>query len=269
MEIKIVVAAHKEYRMPNDSMYIPIHVGHALAKQEYSWQGDDTGDNISQKNPNYCELTALYWAWKNLDADAIGLVHYRRHFLRPNIRKLEKIRILTGLCHKELKWDSIIAKQEVEKILNKYPVIVPTKRHYYIETVESQYTHAHHQQDLDVVRMVLEKNQKKYLETFNKHMKERSTHIYNMFIMRKEYFDKYCSWLFDILFEVEKKLDISNYSKNDARVFGFLGERLLDIWLEANKIKYFENKIICIEKQNWIKKCLFFLLRKYKLYEII
>ena len=80
MDIKVIVAAHKPYRMPQDSMYLPLHVGRALTDQDLGWQGDNTGDNISLKNPYYCELTGLYWAWKNLKADAIGLVHYRRFF---------------------------------------------------------------------------------------------------------------------------------------------------------------------------------------------
>ena len=82
--------------------------------------------------------------------------------------------------------------------------------------------------------------------------------------MKKKYFDEYCSWLFSILFEVEKKLNISNYSPNDARVFGFLGERLLDVWLDANNLKYYENNIVNCEKQNWIKKGYNFLFRKIK-----
>lgn len=249
--------------MPQDPLYIPIHVGHALAKQDFGWLGDDTGDNISIKNPNYCELTALYWAWKNLDADAIGLVHYRRHFLSQNIEKIKKIKFLINLCDDELKWNSILSKQEVEKILEKYPVIVPPKRHYYIETVESQYVHAHHKQDIEKVRKILENKQSKYLDVFNKHMSKRSTHICNMFIMKKIYFDEYCKWLFSILIDVEKELDISSYSQNNARVFGFLGERLLDVWLEANRVIYYENKIVNFEQENWIKKAYKFLVRKY------
>ena len=262
MNIKILVATHKEYRMPQDPIYIPVHVGHALAKQEFGWQGDDTGDNISTKNPNYCELTALYWAWKNLDADAIGLVHYRRYFLSPNIGKIKKIKLLANLCD-EYKWNLILSKKDFENILIKYPIIVPKKRNYYIETVESQYIHAHHTQDIDIVRKVLKKKSQLYFDSFNKHMRERTTHLYNMFIMNKKYFDEYCKWLFDILFEVEKNIDISDYSKNDARIFGFLGERLLDVWLKANNLKYFENDIIYFEKQNWIKKIYQFMLRKF------
>lgn len=85
-DIKIIVAAHKKYHMPEDSCYLPLHVG-KKGKDDLGYLGDDTGDNISEKNPYYCELTGLYWAWKNLKADYIGLVHYRRH-LANGIRKL-------------------------------------------------------------------------------------------------------------------------------------------------------------------------------------
>ena len=77
--IKIIVATHKEYQMPSDNIYLPLQVG-AEGKKDLGYQKDNTGDNISKKNPFFCELTGLYWAWKNLDADYIGLAHYRIHF---------------------------------------------------------------------------------------------------------------------------------------------------------------------------------------------
>lgn len=85
-ETKIIVATHKAYRMPTDKMYIPIQVG-AIGKDSIGYQRDDTGDNISILNPFFCELTGLYWAWRNIDADYIGLVHYRRLFLRNPIKR--------------------------------------------------------------------------------------------------------------------------------------------------------------------------------------
>ena len=79
MDIKILVATHKKYWMPEDDVYLPIHVGRE-GKADLGYVGDNTGDNISEKNANYCELTGLYWAWKNLKCDYIGLCHYRRYF---------------------------------------------------------------------------------------------------------------------------------------------------------------------------------------------
>ena len=79
LDIKIIVAVHKEYWMPLDSVYLPLFVG-AIGKNDIHYQRDDEGENISYKNPFYCELTGLYWAWKNMEDDYIGLVHYRRYF---------------------------------------------------------------------------------------------------------------------------------------------------------------------------------------------
>ena len=117
--------------MPEDSVYMPIHVGRE-GKADIGYTGDHTGDNISSKNANYCELTGLYWAWKNLDADYIGLVHYRRYFTRKEVHSVEakKEQILTGA--------------EWEQLLSEYPVVVADKRKYYIESNRSHYNHAHH-----------------------------------------------------------------------------------------------------------------------------
>ena len=81
--IKIIVATHKEYNMPSDDIYLPVQVG-AEGKKDLGYQKDNIGNNISKKNPFFCELTGLYWAWKNLKADYIGLAHYRRHFSLSN-----------------------------------------------------------------------------------------------------------------------------------------------------------------------------------------
>ena len=78
-DVKVIVATHKKYYMPNDKLYLPVQVG-ASGKNSIGYQRDDEGENISEKNPYYCELTGLYWAWKNLDVEYIGLCHYRRYF---------------------------------------------------------------------------------------------------------------------------------------------------------------------------------------------
>ena len=79
MSIKIIVATHKKAKMPTQNSYLPIQVG-ASINPDLGYTKDNTGENISNKNPYYSELTGLYWAWKNLDSDYIGLVHYRRYF---------------------------------------------------------------------------------------------------------------------------------------------------------------------------------------------
>ena len=247
MNIKIIVATHKRYWMPHDSIYLPLHVG-AEGKYNIGYQPDNTGDNISSKNANYCELTGLYWAWKNLKADYIGLVHYRRHFSNG--------RVLTN------KRNRIITKIELEEKISDNDILLPIPRNYWIETNYSQYAHAHHAIDLDTTREILKDKYPKYILAYDKIMKQTIGHRFNMFIMKYVRFDEYCSWLFDILFELEKILDISSYNKNDCRVFGFLSERLLDVWIEGNGYDYKNLPYVFMERQNWIFKIWDFLNRK-------
>ena len=248
--LKVIVAAHKPYWMPDDAAYLPTWVGSACreAKEPEGWLRDDSGDNISAKNPNYCELTALYWAWKNLDADYLGLAHYRRYFAGT---------------HGGEKRDRIATGADLRAELQKAPVILPKERNYYIETNYSQYVHAHHEVDLTTTREILSQKYPEYLEAYDASMKLTHGHRFNMFIMRRDLADAWCTWLFDILFELEKRLDISQYTVNDARVFGFVSERLLDPWVNTNKVEFTEMPVVNLEDQHWVKKGTNFLKRKF------
>ena len=253
MDIKILVAAHKKYWMPDDDVYLPIHVGRE-GKADLGYLGDNTGDNISAKNANYCELTGLYWAWKNLKNDYIGLCHYRRYFARENIHtdNIEK------------KKTAILHRKDYEKLLQEYDVILPVKRNYYIETVRSQYEHAHNKRDLDEAEKIIKELYPEYSEAFTKVMSRTKLHILNMFVMKKTLFDEYCSWLFNILFELEKRIDINSYNQYEARVFGFISERLFNVWLEKQQLKVKEVPVVFLEKQDWVKKIAEFLKRKFR-----
>lgn len=243
MDIKIIIATHKKYKIPEDDMYIPLQVGSEGKKSLGYWQ-DNTGDNISEKNANYCELTGLYWAWNNLEADYLGLVHYRRYFCMGHFKK------------------HILQKGEAEKLFVKTDVILPKKRHYFIETNYDQYIHAHHEADLIKTREILVEYYPEYTVKYDEIMKRTSGHRFNMFIMKRNILDSYCNWLFDVLHKIEDRLDISGYTDYDARVFGFVAERLLDVWIEVNRISYVEVSFWYAERQNWIKKGGTFLLRK-------
>lgn len=253
MDIKILVAAHKKYWMPDDDVYLPIHVGRE-GKADLGYLGDNTGDNISAKNANYCELTGLYWTWKNLKNDYIGLCHYRRYFARENIHtdNIEK------------KKTAILHRKDYEKLLQEFDVILPVKRNYYVETVRSQYEHAHNKRDIDETKRIVLELYPEYSEAFEKVMGRTKLYILNMFVMKKQQFDEYCSWLFSILFELEKRIDISSYNMYEARVFGFIAERLFNVWLEKQQLNVKEIPVINLEKVNWVKKIYKFLKRKFK-----
>lgn len=225
-------------------MYLPVQVG-AKGKDSIGYQRDDENDNISSKNPNYCELTGLYWAWKNLDCSHLGLAHYRRHFKGS----AAPFGILSG--------------PEAQKLLEKSDVILPKKQHYVIETIYSHYQHTHYEQDIKKTRRIIQKLYPDYLPAFDKHMKERSSHMFNMFIMKKELADQYCEFLFGVLKALEKEIDVSQYDGFQARVFGRIGEILLDVWLDKNNISYTEVPLIYTEKINWGKKAAAFLKAKF------
>ena len=158
--IKIIVATHKSFEMPqNKELYLPVHVG-CEGKDDLGYQGDNAGENISQLNPYYCELTGLYWAWKNLDCDYLGLVHYRRYFTKKN-----------QFYRENLKIDEVVLnKDDIELLLEKGDVIVPKRRKYYIETLYSHYAHTLDASHLDLAREVIEKQQPEYLDSFDKVM---------------------------------------------------------------------------------------------------
>lgn len=249
MTIKIIVATHKNYVMPsNRDLYLPIFVGKInKADVETEFKGDDTGENISSKNKSYNELTGLYWAWKNLDDDILGLVHYRRYL---------------GL-HKSHNIDDILTEPQIDKLFKKADIILPKKRNYWIETNYSHYVHAHRSEPIDAAKKVISEKYPEYLDSFNETMNRKKGHILNMFIMKRDDFDSYCSWMFDILAEVDQLVDTTSYSSYQKRFLGFVSERLLDVWVETNNKSTIDVPVIYLEKQHWIRKIFKFILRKF------
>lgn len=176
---------------------------------------DNNLDNISIKNQSYCELTVLYWIWKNSDSDINGLVHHRRFFFNKGI------------------FSHIFTIEEVQKILSKKEMIIP-KPVYVGESVEAQYKQAHISEDYDLCREIVRENFKEYVEAFEFNSKMQYLHPYNMLITRKNILNDYCSFLFSILEKLEEKIDIYERNHYQQRVFGFLGERLFQTWLIKN-----------------------------------
>lgn len=248
MKIKVAVASHKLAKMPTDKvLYVPIQVGKQLHPDlKLPYQPDNIGDNISAKNTTYNELTALYWIWKNTESDALGLVHYRR---------------LLSLNHRK-DYASVLSNNQAQRLLQETDIILPKKRHYYIESNYSHYVHAHESEPLDASRQIIEERYPEYLISFDKAMAKRSAHMFNIFIMKRELADAYCTWMFDILDEIDSRVDMTNYNDYEKRAIGFVSELLLDVWLDKHGYKYKEVNCLFMEKQNWLKKGGRFLLRK-------
>lgn len=249
MSVKVIVAAHKPCRMPSDPLYLPLHVG-AVGKEALSFAGDNTGDNISHKNSTFCELTGLYWAWKNLPDEYIGLVHYRRLFATPHARTRKSL-------------DDVLTLEQAEKLLGDFDAILPKKRRYVIESLYSHYRHTCHVEPLDEVRAILAERHPQYVAAFDRLKTRTSAHMFNMFILRRDLLDAYCMWLFDVLFELEKRVDTSGYTAFHARFFGRVSELMLDVWLEQHPVRATELPLVHTEGQPWLKKGCAFLAAKF------
>lgn len=249
--IKVIVATHKKYQMPKDKVYLPVHVG-AEGKADLGYQRDNEGENISVKNPYYCELTGLYWAAKNLDADYIGLVHYRRYFSNAKHLKTE-----------EEKFANVLSGKEIDKLLDEADIILPKKRNYYIENLYDHYKHTMYIEPLDVAGQIIAEKYPEYSAEFEKLHKRRSAHMFNMCIMKREILENYCNWLFDILFELEKRADVPQYSDFHKRFYGRVSELLLDVYINTRGLKYVEVPVVDMQNINWLKKGTAFLTAKF------
>lgn len=253
-DVKVFIACHKACEVSHDPLYLPMQVG-AAGKESIGFQRDDEGDNISEKNPLYCELTGLYWCWKNLDSAYLGLCHYRRYF---------------ALKKKKDSLESVLTLHEADELLGKYRILVPKKRHYYIETIYKHYSHTFSGEQLDQARVILSEKYPEYVYAWDTVMGSTSAYVFNMFIMDRELVNSYCAWLFDVLKELEKKIDTSEMTPFEKRYIGRVSERLFNAWLvyqtETGKIRkeeIHEIPYIYFGKVDWPRKIYGFVMAKF------
>ncbi len=226
---QIYVATHKETEIPDHPGYIPLHVGKAISDKNLGFQGDDTGDNISILNHYFCECTGIYWISKNVDAEFVGLVHYRRHFAAA---------ANSGIDFKGYKIASPDEFPEFDRGAN---LIVAAPLGFINGalgvqvSLEQNYVGTAIGQDLVLVREAIEDLQPTYLNAFDFTMRNCQLNAYNMFIGRKNVVDEYSNWLFPILFRLEQQIPYKFYDTYQKRVFGFLAERLFTVWINKNR----------------------------------
>ena len=268
--LQIFVATHRPYPMPSDAVYSPIQVGRAISDLDLPFIPDNTGDHISDRNPRFCELTALYWAWKNSSADYIGLVHYRRHFRST----LHTSKLSASLLPSDITNDKSTAKTrrrlarvasspEILQLLQSSHIILPTKRHYMIENLFDHYTHTLNPEPLFKVRHIIAERTPTCLPEFDRLHTRRSAHMFNMFIIRRDLLDQYCNWLFPILFELEASVNVSTWGSFDQRYVGRVSELLLDVWLYTHHLDYTELSMLSTARTNWLRKGGCFLMSKF------
>lgn len=278
-KIKIFVTYKEKHRLIKSGIIEPIQTGRAIAEESFEGMiGDDTGDNISNKNNKFCELSAQYWAWKNYDKignpEYIGFMHYRRHFIFNNNKyKKNELGCVEFLNMNDKNYiDEISLKDNlIEEFVSEYDLILPgaidlksirclkktkkTPRDAYVANIYLS------KNDYDVMIDTVKELHPEYIDVVDKVEKGHKQYWYTMFIAKKEVFMQYCEFVFPILFELEKRLDFTGYSANGYRTLGYLGERLGTLFFEKlnqdKKLKIKETQVTFIEDIDEKKQAVF------------
>ena len=232
---KVFICAHKEVPLPQHPYFLPIQAGAALHDTIKGYQPDNEGDNISEKNPHFCELTCHYWAWKNLkNVDIVGLNHYRRYFeftrKWPQFSADKHFIATDDFLKQDYKFPNL------EEILSKYDIILPIARHWRVSNTQ-QYGEYHIAKDWEMLRQIIKERHPEYMPAFEKTMDYSNKSVgYNMFITHWKHFDAYSEWLFDILFEVERSVPPID-DPIQSRIYGYMSERLINVFCEHHHLK--------------------------------
>lgn len=235
LNIKLLICYHKKATLFKDDILTPIHVGRTNAakrmepeNENYRWLmenmiGDDTGDNISSKNDTYNEMTALYWAWKNYDTlgnpDYIGLMHYRRHFvLQENVQAVYNIKDFDESTY----YDVLnYSKENMQKLVEGCDFLTHIGK---VKNVYKHYIENQRKEDIDLANEIVLEKYPEYKEILDSYYAGDYSNFCNMNIFSREIFFAYCEWIFSILEEFEKRVDVS-----EKRFF--ISERLTGVFL--------------------------------------
>lgn len=227
--IKILVCCHRSYPVPEYPFLLPIQVGSALTDKRFpGFLYDDSGENISCKNPSYCELTAQYWAWKNMQASHIGFFHYRR-YLYPGcyprgVYCIRKAPPTSKLLER-------LGYEKFPQIIEQYDMILPRGEDMHM-SVREHYASApwHHGRDMEAIQNILREQHPQMEQAMEQYLSGTICYFGNIYIMSWDTFCNYSAWLFPALAEFDQRANLSGYSAQERRVDGYLAERMLGIY---------------------------------------
>lgn len=245
-DIKIFVS----HRIDLDSetidnpLYVNVRCGAVFDKRKnVTMLGDDTGDNISEKRKSLCELTVMYWAWKNIKADYYGFCHYRRYFSFSSTKYQEDE---YALLQEDYITDEVVKKYDITNyssicnLIDKYDCIVTTPfdvKNVGVKNLREQYiaqTYLH-SKDFDLLVDIIKNIYPEYYDSAIQYLYGDKLISCSMFIMKKELFFSYMKWLFKIIDELEQRIDMTEYTEEGFRTISHLAERLLGVFV--TKIK--------------------------------
>lgn len=227
--IPIYVCCHNKCILPENELLVPIQAGRKIAENKLDMQGDDCGDNISDRNANYCELSVLYWVWRNTRHDCFGLCHYRRFFnLFDEADKLDSLRDFTAKSGHTV--------EHLNNLMQNYDLILPyAKTKTNGSSLYQLYASAHYISDMDLALTIISKVYPEMIVSAEKALFRQPRAYYkNMMIGRRNFYNAYCNWLFDILHRIDCLICNQLKKRNlyQQRVYGFLAERLFNVFLE-------------------------------------
>lgn len=218
---KIYTLTHKDFTPPSDKIYVPLSVF------------EKNGKNIADKNCYYSELTGCYFAWKNSDADIVGIAHYRRYLLDDD-----------GKFYNE---------KGIQKALVEYDLITPK-----VLTLDFPYEYGfsknHKPYYLKELRKLLCDSYEDVLDTYDTLVKGVNTLFSNMLICKRELFCDYHEWLFSILFDLEKRITIDEPDSYHRRIFGFISEFLMYVYIIKNNLKIKQSMVGMVGEKSEVRQ---------------
>jgi hypothetical protein len=163
-------------------------------------------------------------------------------------------------------FQSVLTEDEATALLTRADIVVPKKRRYYIESLYSHYAHTLDGSHLDLAKKIVGEKYPEYMSELARVYERSWGYMFNMAIFPKEYLDEYCTWLFDILGELEKEIDVDGLDAFSARLFGRVSEILFNVWIlkkQGEGLSVVECNVIDMEPINWPKKIMGFLQAKF------
>ena len=143
--------------------------------------------------------------------------------------------------------DKILSDSEMHALLEQYDAILPVARKL-IRTAEVQYARRHDAKDLILLRKIINEKHPTYMAALDEVLQSKRLYANNMFVLRKNHFEEFMTWWFDILFEFEKQIDLKTKTGYQERILGFIAERLLNVWFAHKKLNVVELPVIYFKK---------------------
>ena len=214
---KLFVIYHKPEELIKDEIYTPICVGPNKDQFTDDYLRDDLGDNISNKNSSYNELTAIYWVYKHLyqfeNVDNIGFCHYRRLFAFSDLSKTAFVRKANDPQY------TAVSDNQFDSYFKDYDFILPCPTTN--KTVRKHYEKSHNKEDIDLLLDIIKETHFEYYKAALEYVGQYREYLYNMFVFKKEDFEKYAEFMFTVMDEFAKRKPCDRY---------FISERITGIF---------------------------------------